>query len=167
MNDSKQSKSEEKDPALKSSESTAEKSASAGEEKPEDVNEKKEKTESDSEAKISQVAGKTSEMAGDVLDVLKKGLSQAYEAGVKVVDEITQTAHEYAEKYKHNMEVKNLTKKRDKFSAELGLITFNKYSKLNMAFERILEEKEVVGLIEEIEKIEREIVKVGKELEKS
>jgi hypothetical protein len=120
MNDSKQSKSEEKDPALKSSESAAEKSASAGEEKPEDVNEKKEKTESDSEAKISQVAGKTSEMAGDVLDVLKKGLSQAYEAGVKVVDEIAQTAQEYTEKYKHHIEVKKLTEKRDKSTAELG-----------------------------------------------
>lgn len=98
---------------------------------------------------------------------MKKGLSQAYEAGVKVVDEIAHTAQEYGEKYKHNMEVRKLTKERDKISAELGLITFNKFSKMNMAFEKIVEEREVINLIEQVEKIGKEIVRIGKELERS
>jgi hypothetical protein len=36
-----------------------------------------------------------------------------------------------------------------------------------LALEKILEDEEVVGLIKSVEIIEKEIVKVGKELEKS
>jgi hypothetical protein len=46
------------------------------------------------------VGGKASELTDIVVDKLKKGLSQAYAAGAKAVDELFQTAQEYAEKYR-------------------------------------------------------------------
>ena len=115
---------------------------------------------------ISQVAKKTAEVAGNVFDTIKKGFSRAYKLGTEVVDEITQTAHEYTEKYKHNMEVKKLTDERDKLIAQLGLTTFVKYKMKESTPQKLLEEKEILDLIRETEKLDRKIVKIGKKLEK-
>jgi hypothetical protein len=116
--------------------------------------------------KVSQIAQKTAEVAGEVFEAVKKGFSTAYDTGAKVVDEITHTAHEYAEKYKHNVEVKRLSEERDRLIAGLGLITFVKHKIKKAAPRKLLEEKEILDLIKEIEKLDREIVKIGKELEK-
>jgi hypothetical protein len=115
--------------------------------------------------KVSQIAQKTSEVAGEVFEALKKRLSQTYDAGAEVVDEITQTAHEYAEKYKHNVEVKKLSEERDKLIARLGLTTFVKHKLKKAAPAKLLEEKEIPDLIKKIEKLDKEIMKISKELE--
>ncbi len=49
-----------------------------------------------------------------------KGLLQAYEVGAKVVDELSQTALEYAEKYKAESEIKKLNGKKDLLMTQLG-----------------------------------------------
>lgn len=116
--------------------------------------------------KVSDIAEKTAEVAGEVFKAVKRGLSSTYEAGAKVVDEITHTAQDYLEKYKHNIEVKKLSEERDKLTAKLGFTTFVKYKMSDAAPQKLLEEKEIQNLISEIEKLDKEIVKVGKELEK-
>lgn len=116
--------------------------------------------------KFSKIAEKTTETAGEVFEVIQKQLSTAYESGAKVVDEITQTAQDYIEKYQHNKEVKRLIAERDTLVAQLGLTTFVKYKTKDKSSANLLEEKEIPDLIKKIETLDKEIVKIGKKLEK-
>ena len=116
--------------------------------------------------KISDFAVKTSETAGKIFEVVKKGLSSAYDTGAKVVDEITQTSQEYIDKYKQNMEMKKLSEKRDKLTAKLGLETFSRIKMKKIIPQKLQEDKELFDLVTEIEMLNKEIVKIGKKLEK-
>jgi hypothetical protein len=116
--------------------------------------------------KISKIAEKTSESAGEIFKAVKKGLSSIFDTGTKFADEITQTAHKYIEKYQHNMEVKKLSSERNSLTAKLGLKTFVKYKMNETTLQKLLEENEILDLIKEIEKLDRKIVKIGKQLTK-
>jgi hypothetical protein len=115
--------------------------------------------------RISTVAERTAEMAGGVLDVLRGGLSHAYEAGAKAVDEASKVAQEYAHKYKQNAEIRRLGADRDQLTARLGFVAYRNFKNNKWSLELLSDEPDVHALYEEIGRLETEIVKIGRQLE--
>ncbi|MGB6647472.1 MAG: hypothetical protein WBG01_02915 [Bacteroidota bacterium] len=116
--------------------------------------------------KISDVAGQTAEVAGDILDAMKKRLHKAYVVGSRAVEGVTRSAQEYAEKYKQHAEMKRLAMERDRLTANLGFATYRHFKERKWAPELLFEDREVSGLVEKIEKLDREVVRIGEEFER-
>ena len=113
------------------------------------------------------VGEKATELTDIVVDKLKKGLSQAYEAGAKVVDELSQTAQEYADKYKAESEIKKLKGKRDLLITQLGHSILKRHLEKGKVTESFFNEKEIVDQFNQIEMIDKQIIKAGKQLDKA
>jgi hypothetical protein len=113
-----------------------------------------------------KVGEKTSELTDIVVDRLKKGLSQAYEAGHKVVDELSQTAQEYVEKYRAESEIKKLKGEKDKQTAQLGQSIFKHHLAGGAVTESFFNRKEIIDQFNQIEMLDKKIIKTGKQLDK-
>ena len=114
----------------------------------------------------ADLAGKASSFKDTLLHKVKKGVSEAYEAGSKAVEELTETAQDYAEKYKHKMEINKLKAKQDRQYTVLGSLIFEKYKVAGLTPAKLLKEKDIVSLINEIENTVEQIVEQGKALDK-
>ncbi|MEJ2544715.1 MAG: hypothetical protein P8Y99_11670 [Calditrichaceae bacterium] len=114
----------------------------------------------------SDLAGKASSFTDTLLHKVRKGVSEAYEAGSKAIEELTETAQDYAEKYKHKMEINKLKAKQDKQYRVLGSLIFEKYKVVGLTPAKLLKEKDIVNLINEIEITSEQIVEQGKALDK-
>lgn len=112
------------------------------------------------------VGEKATELTDRVVDKLRKGLSQAYEAGAKVVDEMSQTAQEYAEKYKAESEIKKLKGENDKLTAQLGQCIFKQHLADGGFAESFFNRKEIIDQFSQIEMLDKKIIKIGKQLDK-
>ena len=77
--------------------------------------------------KFSELAEKTSETAGELYQVLKNKISATYDTSAKIVDDINQSAQNYIEKYKKNLEINRLTDDREKLTQKLGTEFFSRY----------------------------------------
>ena len=118
--------------------------------------------------KISEFAEKTAETAGELFKAVKKGLSSTYDAGAKVIDDISSTAQDYIDKYKKNMEVNKLSENREQLIKKLGADFFAEYKTIKEdSLQLFFNKKEILDLINEIEKLDKSIVKTGKKLEKN
>lgn len=118
--------------------------------------------------KITELAGKTAETAGELYQVLKNKISSTYDSSAKIVDDLNQSAQEYIEKYKQNLEIKRLTDDREQLTQKLGTEFFSKH-KLHKEEnpDIILKNKVIQELLVEIENLDKKIVKIGKKLETS
>lgn len=112
------------------------------------------------------VGEKATELTDIVVDKLKKGLSQAYEAGAKVVDELSQTAQEYADKYKAESEVKKLNGKKDLLITQLGHSILKHHLAEGKVTGSFFNEKEIIDQFNQIEMLDKKIIKTGKQLDK-
>jgi hypothetical protein len=112
------------------------------------------------------VGEKGTEIADMIVDKLKKGLSQAYKAGAKVVDDLSQAAQEYAEKYKAESEMKKLEGEKDELTSQLGQSIFKHHLAGGRFAESFFNKKEIIGQFHEIERLDKKIVKTGKQLDK-
>lgn len=116
--------------------------------------------------KISELADKTVETAGELFKAVKKGLSSTYDASAKVIDDISNTAQDYIDKYKKNLEVNKLSEKRDELTKKLGTLFFAEFKvKKEDTVPSFFKKEEILNLIDEIEKLNKNIVKIGKKLE--
>ena len=113
------------------------------------------------------VGEKATELTDMVVDKLKKGLSQAYEAGAKVVDELSQAAQEYAEKYKAESEIKKLKGEKDLLIRQLGHSILKHHRKKGKVTESFFNEKEIIDQFNQIEMFDKQIVNTGKILDKA
>ncbi len=124
------------------------------------------------------VKDKTAELATDIakkavgfkdtlFDKVKKGVSEAYEASSKAIEELTETAQEYGDKYKHKIEINKLKAKQEKQFTKLGSLIFDKYKVIGISADKLFKEKDIKELINEIENTAKQIVEQGKTLDKS
>jgi len=114
-----------------------------------------------------RVGEKASELTDTVVDKLKKGWSQAFEAGAKVVDELSLAAHEYAEKYKAESEIKKLNGKKNQLLKKLGHSIFKRYLAAGKVTESFFNEKEIVDQFDQIEIFDQQIINIGTQLDKA
>jgi hypothetical protein len=115
----------------------------------------------------AKMAGeKATELADIIVDKLKKGLSQAYEAGVKVVDELSRAAQEYAEKYKAESEIEKLEGEKDELMIQLGQFIFKHHLAGGRFAESFFNKKEIIDQFYQIELLDKKIIETGKQLDK-
>jgi hypothetical protein len=112
------------------------------------------------------VGEKGTELADLIVHKLKRGLSQAYEAGAKVVDELSQAAQEYAEKYKAESKMKKVNGEKDKLMIQLGQSIFRHHLAGGNFTEAFFNKEEIVEQFNQIEVLDKEIVETGKQLDK-
>jgi len=111
------------------------------------------------------VGEKATELTDIVVDKLKKRLSQAYDAGAKVVDELSQAAQEYVEKYKAESEIKKLKGKKDLLFTRLGYSILKRHREKGKVTESFFNEKEIIDQFNQIEMLDKKIIKTGKQLD--
>jgi len=114
-----------------------------------------------------RVGGKAAELTDTVVDKLKKGWSQAYEVGAKVVDDMSQAAHEYVEKNKAESEIKKLNGKKDLLMTQLGHSIFKCYLEKGKVMESFFNGKEIMDQFNQIEIFDQQIINIGKQLDKT
>lgn len=114
-----------------------------------------------------RVGEKATELTDIVVDKLKKGLSQAYDAGAKVVDELSQAAQEYAEKYKAESEIKKLKGKQDLLITQLGHSILKRHREKGKVTGAFFNETEVSDQFNQIEMFDKQIINTGKRLDKA
>jgi hypothetical protein len=90
---------------------------------------------------------------------------QAYEVGAKVVDELSQTAQEYTEKYKTESEIKKMKGKRDLLITELGHYILKRHLTEGKVSESFFNEKEIIDQFKEINMLDKQIINAGKQLD--
>lgn len=115
----------------------------------------------------SDFAEKASGFKDTLFHRVKKGVSEAYEAGSKAIEELTETAQDYAEKYKHKIEITKLKAKQDKQYTKLGSIIYEKYKVAGMTADKLFKEQDIKELINDIEDMAEQIVEQGKALDKN
>jgi hypothetical protein len=112
------------------------------------------------------VGEKATEFTDIVVDKLKKGLSHAYEAGAKVVDELSQSAQEYAEKYKAESEIKKLNGEKDRLMTQLGQSIFKHHLAGGRFAESFFNKTEIIDQFNQIATLDKKIIETGKQLDK-
>jgi hypothetical protein len=115
---------------------------------------------------LGDVGEKATELTDMIVDKLKKGLSQVYEAGAKVVDELSQAAQEYVEKYKTESEIKKLKGEKDELMAQLGQSIFKHHLAGGGFAESFFNEKVMIDQFNQIEMLDKKIIEIGRQLDK-
>ncbi len=113
-----------------------------------------------------RIAAKTSEVAKEGYGKLKHGLSVAYDTGSKLTREAYREAKEQAERFKHTMEMRKLKTRRETLCADLGKVAYSEIAAGGMPAADAFSEDRFLQLIEQIRRVDNDIVEVAKELEK-
>lgn len=111
------------------------------------------------------VGEKAPEVASFVIHKVRKGVSVAYGAGSTFVKEAYQASRDYADKYKHRIEIKRLRAQREAVTARLGSIIYSRIFVDGEPPDKVFSEQEVTGLYQEIQDLDNEIVRSGEELQ--
>ena len=112
------------------------------------------------------VGGKAPEVVSAVLHKLKKGVSVAYGTSSTLVREGYHAASDYADKHKHKIEVKKLKAQREAVSSMLGSIIYTRIIIDGEPPEKPFSDQEITSLLQQIQDLDKEVVRIGKELEK-
>jgi hypothetical protein len=115
---------------------------------------------------VELVGGKAPEVVSAVLHKLKKGVSVAYGTSSTLVREGYHAASDYADKYKHKIEVKKLKAQREAVSSMLGSIIYTRIIIDGEPPEKPFSDLEITSLLQQIQDLDKEVVRIGKELEK-
>ena len=115
---------------------------------------------------VEFVGEKAPEVVSVVLHKVKKGVSVAYGTSSTLVREAYHAASDYADKYKHKIEVKKLKAQREATSSRLGSIIYTRIIIDGEPPEKAFSDQEITSLLQQIQDLDNEVVKIGKEFEK-
>jgi hypothetical protein len=115
---------------------------------------------------VELVGEKAPEVVSVVLHKVKKGVSVAYGTSSTLVREAYHAASDYADKYKHKIEVKKLKAQREAVSSSLGSIIYTRIIIDGEPPEKPFSDQEITSLLQQIQDLDKEVVRIGKELEK-
>ena len=112
------------------------------------------------------VGEKASEIAGGIFDTVKKSVSTAFDVSSKFVAGIYKTAGEYTEIYKEKAEMKKLNEKKNYLLTKLGSTIYIEKVEKKISTEKIFDDSDLNALLKKIEKIDTDIINLGKDLDK-
>jgi hypothetical protein len=113
-----------------------------------------------------KVPEKAAEFGDTLVGKLKKGISKAYETGTKVVDELSQIAHEYVEKHKAESKINKLKDQKDMLMTQLGQLIFRRHLAAGKLSESFLNNKELIDLFNQIDMLDQKIIETGELLDR-
>lgn len=118
------------------------------------------------EGGVGFVGDKAPKVASFVIHKVRKGASVAYGTGSKIVRDAYRTSSEYADKYKHKAEMKRLKERRESVSARLGSEIYTRIVVDEETPDKLFLDQRITSLLDQIQKLDNDVVKIGKELEK-
>jgi hypothetical protein len=113
------------------------------------------------------VGDKAPVIASSVFHSIKKGVSVAYGTGSTLVGGAYHAASDYADKYKHKIEVKKLKAQREATSSRLGSIIYSRIVIDEEPPQKAFSDVEITSLLQQIHDLDSEVVKIGKELDEN
>ncbi len=113
------------------------------------------------------VGEKAPVIASTVFHSIKKGVSVAYETSSTLVGGAYHAASDYADKYKHKIEVKKLKAQREATSSRLGSIIYSRIVIDEELPQKAFSDEEITSLLQQIRDLDDEVVKIGKELDEN
>jgi hypothetical protein len=111
-----------------------------------------------------KIGDQTTEIAGKVLEKLKKGATETYEAGSKAFEDLSNKATEYLETYENSVEMRRLREKKNELAEQLGHQVYTVYKQKKINVESLLSEKEIDPLVQDMNAVHKEIVKLGRKI---
>jgi hypothetical protein len=118
------------------------------------------------EGGVGFVGDKAPKVASFVVHKVRKGASVAYGTGSKIVRDAYRTSSEYADKYKHKAEMKRLQEQRESVSARLGSEIYTRIVVDEEPPDKLFLDQRITSLLDQIQKLDNDVVKIGKDLEK-
>ena len=115
---------------------------------------------------VELVGDKAPEVVSVVLHKVKNGVSVAYGTSSTLVREAYHAASDYADKHKHKIKVKKLKALREATSSRLGSIIYTRIIIDREPPEKAFSDQEITSLLQQIQDLDNDVVKIGKELEK-
>ena len=100
--------------------------------------------------------GKSADWTKDIFDRFKKGLDEAYDAGMKLADKVGETAQEYTEKYKLQMEIRRTKSRVKEQLLKIGEKVYKLYPTLGQAT-KVAKDEEISMLYSEIQNLEKKL----------
>jgi len=113
------------------------------------------------------VGEKAPVIASIVFHSIKKGVSVAYGASSTLVGGAYHAANDYADKYKHKIEVKKLRAQREATSSRLGSIIYSRIVIDEEPPQKAFSDEEITSLLQQILDLDNEVVKIGEELDEN
>ena len=115
---------------------------------------------------VELVGDKAPEVVSVVLHKVKNGVSVAYGTSSTLVREAYHAASDYADKHKHKIKAKKLKAQREATSSKLGSIIYTRIIIDGEPPEKAFSDQEINSLLQQIQDLDNEVKKIGKELEK-
>ncbi len=116
---------------------------------------------------VSEGAKALSEMSAELYEEAKEKAEELYEAGYEKFEQASGVIQDYMDKYQSNREIKTLADKKMKLYVVLGNKLFHEYKKNGRISKRYLTTNKMNELFTKIELIDKEILHIGKELDKT
>lgn len=118
----------------------------------------------ETEQRQESVARKAPEVVSAVLQKLKKGATVAYGTSSILVRDGYHAASDYADKYKHKIEVKKLKAQRDAVSSMLGSIVYTRIIIDGEPPGESFSDPEITSLLQQIQELDKDVVRIGDEI---
>ena len=118
------------------------------------------------EESVGLVGEKAPEVVSVVIHTIKKGVSVAYGTSSTLVRGAYHAASDYADQYKHKIEIKKLKAQRQTTSSRLGSVIYTRIILDGETPEKAFPDQEITSLLQQIQDLDSEVVKIGEELEK-
>jgi len=115
---------------------------------------------------VSEGARAFSEMSSDLLEETKVRAEELYEFGAEKFEQASAAVYDYSERFKNNQEMRRLTKEKNELTARFGDMVFHEFKKNGSVSKRFLTTKKMEAITAEISDLDKQIIKIGKELDK-
>lgn len=120
---------------------------------------------SDLKENITEGAKALGEMSAELLEEAKEKGEDLYEAGHEKFEQASGVVHDYIDRYKGNREIEKLTEQKEELTAKFGDVVFHEFKKRGTVAKQFLSTKKMSALISEIEHVDKEILRIGKDLD--
>ena len=116
---------------------------------------------------VSEGAKALGEMSAELFEEVKEKAEELYEAGYEKFEQASGVVQDYIDKYQSNKEIKALSEEKMMLLINLGDKLFHEYKKNDRISKRFLSTKKMSILLSNIEAVDKKILQLGKELDKS
>lgn len=105
-------------------------------------------------------------LSGDLIDDVKEKSEDLYGKGSEKFEQASAVVESYIDQFKNEKEVKQLSNEKTELNAILGEGIYHEFKKNGTISKRYLTTKKMEELFNSIQSIDRQILKLGKELDK-
>jgi hypothetical protein len=116
---------------------------------------------------VTEGAKTLASLSSEVFEDAKEKAEEWYEIGSEKFEHASGVVQSYVDRFKSEKAMKQLIREKEELTSILGDAVFHEFKKNGTVSKRFLTTKKSQELISSIEEIDKQILKLGKELEKS